>query len=108
MGAVELGITYGRRDLAQTPRVQIQNMILEPNPTNQVDKKTWIIRPGVEVYPSPNTGHLRGLAHSTSGYPNRFFFVMGQTLYIRDLDFNASFELGSIAGNGPAIFAYHS
>jgi hypothetical protein len=107
MGAVSLGVTYGQRNLAETPLVQIQNLILEPNATNQVDGKTWLVRPGVRLHSSPANGRLRGVMQSTSGYPGKLFYVMG-TEFFEEGSAGNFVDIGPVSGADTAIFAYHN
>lgn len=108
MGAVNLGIRFDQRSAAETPVVHVTNLILEPSLTNEVDQKTWLLRPGAEVYPSPQSGPLRGLLRSTSAYPNALFIVQGPHLYTQDMTSNAATIIGPVAGNDRVIFAYHN
>lgn len=107
MGAVNLGITYGHRNLAETPIVQILNLVLEPNATNEIDDKTWIMRPGVKLHQSPGTGRLRGVMQSTAAYPGKLFYVMGQAFYQEGSAGNYV-NLGAVSGLDNAIFAFHN
>lgn len=105
MGAVQLGISYFRRDLANTPEVFVRNLLLEQNPANQVDQKTWLTRPGAKPFTSPNNGVLRGLAINNNQNGLQFYVLSGTALYTESISGNGFTALGVVPGTDLAIFA---
>lgn len=81
MTAVPLGQSTYRRRGARTAEVAMTNVILEKDPTNQVDGLVRVQRPGLSLFANVGTGPIRGVFRKLGVIGSNYFVVSGTTLY---------------------------
>lgn len=82
MVAVPLGTSSYRRRDARTPEISLINVLLEQDPTNQVDGKVYIQRPGMSVFANVGAGAIRGVFRKLGVLGGQYIVVSGTSLYL--------------------------
>lgn len=97
MVAVPLGLSSYRRRGARTPEIALVNMMVEKDPTNQVDGLVRFQRPGLAAFTSIGTGRIRGIFRRYGVLGSRYIVVSGASAYIVTEDGTAT-RIGEISG----------
>jgi hypothetical protein len=99
MVAVPLGqATYRRRDM-RTPEIELTNLLVENDPTNQVDGKVLFQRPGLTQLSTVGTiGPIRGVFRRY-GVVNSQYIVVSATKAFTVSDIGGQTELGDVGGS---------
>lgn len=97
MPALTLGMNAYQRDLAAGAPIKLFNMLLEPDPTNEIDGLMRIQRPGLVREFDMGSGAMRGVGVRYSGDLSTFgaYLVSGTTLI------RVVFATGQILGTIP-------
>jgi hypothetical protein len=81
MVAVPLGLSSYRRRGARTPEISLVNMMIEKDPTNQVDSYLRLQRPGLAPFANVGTGPIRGTYRRLGVLASVYLVVSGASLY---------------------------
>jgi hypothetical protein len=81
MVTVPLGINSYRRRGARTPEISLINMMVEKDPTNQIDGKVFFQRPALKQFTSVGTGPIRGVFRKLGVLGSLYYVVSGIQLY---------------------------
>lgn len=97
MVALPLGKTPYRRRGARTPEVEITNLLVEQDPTNQVDGVVHFQRPALTAFATVGTGPSRGIFRRAGVLLSQYITVTGSQAYLLSSS-GTSTLLGSIPG----------
>lgn len=81
MVAVPLGMTEYRRRGARTPEVALVNMIIEKDPTNQIDGLVRFQRPGLALFATTGAHPIRGLFRKSGALSSNYLVLAGVSFY---------------------------
>ena len=97
MPGVPLGLTSYRRRGARTAEVALVNMLVEKDPTNQIDGLLRFQRPGLASWATVGDGPIRGIFRRLGVLSSLYYVVSGTSLYSVTTA-GVSTLLGSITG----------
>jgi hypothetical protein len=98
MPPVLLGTSSYRRRGARTPEISLINMLLERDPTNQVDGLVRFQRPGLKRFATIGDGPIRGIYRKLGVLSSLYWAVSGQELY-KLTEASTPTLVGAIPGN---------
>lgn len=98
MTAVPLFASVRKREIARLPYCHILNMLVEPDPSNQVDGLVRIQRPGLAAFRLLPEGPCRGINRIDDALGGYWFTVNGTHAYRVEFNGSAHDQLGSLPG----------
>lgn len=104
MAGIPLGTGSYRRRGARTAEVSLINCLVEKDPTNLIDGKVFIQRPGLADFANVGPGPIRGVFRKLGVLFSLYYVVSGSSLYSVTTSGIAAY-LGAIPGDGLVTIA---